>query len=65
MINPGIFHISVSKFSFKKESGLIVLFIINKSSKIGLYHIVLLFCLAISLRMESSRESSLNFKKIA
>lgn len=49
-----ILNIIISKFSYKKEFVQIILFIINKQQKIGLYHITLSFSLAISLRVKNN-----------
>lgn len=49
MTNTGIFCIIESKFSHKKELGLIVILIIDKSLNIGFYNIILLVNLAINL----------------
>ncbi len=64
MTDAGIFCIIVSKFSYKNGSGPIILFVIDKSSKIGLYCIVLPFCLAISLRVEPGEELLLDLKEV-
>ena len=64
MTTTSIFHIIISKFSYKKETGLIVLFIINKSSEINLDYNILPFCLAINLKVESNEELLLNVKQI-
>lgn len=60
-----IIRIIVSKFSYKIESDLIVLFVIDKSSKICLYYAILPFSLPTSLRVKSSRESLVDLKKVA
>ena len=49
-----IFGIIVNKFYYKKKSYPIILFKINKSSKIGFYYIVLPLNLAICLRIEGN-----------
>ena len=64
MTNAGIFCIIISKFSYKKESSPIVLFIIDKGLEIGLYYTVLLLDLAISWKVKSSRKPLLNSKKV-
>ena len=47
MTSTSIFRIIISKFSYKKELGLIILFVINKNLEIGLYYMVLALGLAI------------------
>ena len=59
-----IFCIIVSKFSYKKESSPIILFIINENLEIDLYYIILPFNLAISLRLESNEEPLLDSKEV-
>ena len=52
----GIFCIIISEFRCGQEVCLVVLFVINESSKISFYHSVFLLILAIGLRVENSRE---------
>ena len=59
MAGISIFGIVECKFSHWQETYSIILFSIYKDSEICLYCAILLFCLAISLRMESHRESFL------
>ena len=60
----GIFRIIISKFSYKKKLGLIILFVIDKNLEIHLYCTILFLALAISWRMQSSEELLLDLKKI-
>ena len=64
MVNVYIFGIIINKFSYCKECRQIILLVINKNFKIGLYCIVLVLGLAINLRVKSSKEFSLNFQDI-
>lgn len=60
-----IFNIIVSKLSYRQEFCLIILFLIDKSTKISLYFDILFFNLAVCLWMKCSRGFLLNTKKIA
>ncbi len=60
----GIFRIIVSKFRYRKKLGLIVLFVIDKSSEISFHCTVLSLSLAISLKVESNGEPLLNCKEV-
>lgn len=62
--HTSIFCIIISEFSYKKELGLIILFIINKNLKMNLYYAVLSLSLAIHLRIESNKEPLLNPKEV-
>ncbi len=64
MTNTGIFCIIVSKFSQKKELGLIVLFVIDKNSEIGLYYTVLSLELSMSWRVKSSGEPLFDSREV-
>lgn len=55
VVNTQILNIVVGKFSYQKELNLIILSIIDKRSEISLHCIMLLFCLAISLKVKNSR----------
>ena len=59
-----IFCIVLSEFCHKKELGPSILFIIDKNLEVSFYYIILLFGLAIKLKVESNRKSLLNFKEI-
>ena len=65
MTGIGIFRIIISKFYPKKEPSPIFLFVIDKNFEKSLHHIVLTFALAISLRIQRSREFLHNFKEVA
>ena len=60
MIGAGILGIIVSKLYYKKNSCLIILFEVNKGSKVGFYHIILPLSLAAYLRVEGSGKFLLN-----
>ena len=55
----------VGELVYRKEPCSIVLFKVNKSPKVNLHSVVLLFCLTVCLRMERSREPPFNAKKVA
>ena len=61
----GIFCIIISKFCHWQKPRPVVLFVINKGSKISFYHAILLLHLAVSLRVEDGRESLFNAQKVA
>ena len=65
MASVSIFGIIIGKFYYKKKFYLVILFEIDKSSKVGFYPIILPFDLTINLLIEGNRESLLNVKKIA
>lgn len=65
MIGASIFRIIISKFSQRKKLGLIILFVIDKTLKIGLHRTILTLGQAISLRVKSNGEFLLNLKEIA
>ncbi len=65
MTGPTIFRIIISKFSYRKKSGPIILFVIDKNLKIDPHHTVLILGLAISLRIESNEEPLLDPKEVA
>ena len=56
----GIFGIIVYKLSYWQEACPVILLLVYKSSEVCLYCAVLSFCLAIGLKIENPRESSLN-----
>lgn len=64
MTGARIFGIIVGKFSDKKKPCLIIIFKIDKYSKVNLYNIILSLNLAICLLIKGDRESSLDVKKI-
>lgn len=60
-----IFYIIICKLSHKQKFCLIVIFQINKSSKIGLYNAVLLLCFVFCLlKIKGNRKMTLDTKKI-
>lgn len=65
MTNTDVFYIIVSKFGHRKKLGQIILFVINKNSKIDLHCTILSLGLAISLKIKSSRKLLLDPKKVA
>ena len=58
--NAGIFGIVVCELSHWQQVCPVILLLVHKGSEVCLYCAVLSLCLAISLRMESRRESSLD-----
>lgn len=60
----GIFRIIVSKFGYWEKFHLIILFIVDESSKVDLYSTFLLFCLAIGLQIEDCWKLLLDSKEI-
>ena len=60
-----ILGIVIDKIRHKKKLCPTILFEINKGLKIGFYCIILLFSLAVCLRMESDGEFPLDIKEIA
>lgn len=64
MANICIICIVVYIFHYRQEPCSVILLLIDKCSKVNLYHAVLPLGLAIYLNMESNREFSLNIKEI-
>lgn len=60
MTSAYIFDIVISKFSYQKNSSLIILLIVHKSPKVGFYYTILLFNLAINLTIKGNREPLLD-----
>ena len=60
-----IFGIVVGKFCYKKKLNPIILFKIDKNSKIGFHCTILLFGLTVRLWIEGGEESSFNAKEKA
>ena len=56
----GVLGIVVGKLSYWQEPCPVILLSVHKGSEVCLHCAVLSLCLAIGLRMESRRESSLN-----
>ena len=65
MANIYILGVVVSKLGYRQEPYLIILFKIDKGSRIGLYDAVLLLRLTVYLRMERSEKPLLNAEKVA
>lgn len=59
-----MFHIVIYKFRYKQIFYLVILLVIDKSPKLGLYCIVLSFDLAICLKIEGDRELLFDTKEI-
>ena len=59
-----IFGIIICKLGYWLKPSLIVLFKADKTSKIGLYCTILVFCLPVGLKMKCGRELSLDTKKV-
>lgn len=64
MIDIYIFRIIIGKFSHREESNLVILLIVDKSLKIGLYYIVLYLGLAIYLWIKVGHELLIDIKEI-
>ena len=64
MASAYILGIVISKLSHWQKFDLIVLFKIDKDSKVSLYSAILPFCLAIGLEMKDNRKLLLDFKEI-
>ena len=65
MAGTSIFGIIISKFRYKKKPCPVILFEIDKGSKVGFHCTILLFGLTVCLWVEGGEESPLNAKKIA
>ena len=61
----GVFCVIISKFRYRQEPCPVVLFVINKGFKVSFHCAVLLFSLAIGLRVEDNRESLFDSQKVA
>lgn len=64
MANIYVLAVNIYKFNYWQKPGLIVLLQVNKSSKIGLYNIILPLCLAIYKQVKGAEELLLDFKEI-
>lgn len=64
MTGTSVFGIIINKFSHWKESSLVVLFKINKNTKIRLYDTILILGFAISSGVKHSRKSAFDHKEI-
>ena len=65
VIGTSIFGIVVDKLCNRKKPCLVILFKIDKDSKVGFHHIILSFSLTVHLWVKSGKESPLNTKEIA
>ena len=63
--SASIFGIIISELRHQKKPGLVILFKVNKGSKICLYCAVLSFHLPVCLRVKCSGESFFDFKEEA
>ena len=64
VVNIDILGIIISKLHYKKKLCPIILFEIDKSSKINFYYTILLFDLIVYLKLGGSKEFLLDVKKI-
>ena len=60
----GMFCNIISKFHYAQEPHPVVLFVINKGSKVSFYGAVLPLSLAVRLRVEGSREPLFNAQEV-
>ena len=60
-----IFGVIVRKLGHRQESYPVILFEVDKSSKVFLYRAVLSFCLPVCLSVKRGGESSLDTKEVA
>ena len=60
----GVFGVVVGKLCYHKKPCSVILLTIYKSTKVSFHGAVLLFRLTVSLKVERSRESSLNTKEV-
>lgn len=65
MTSVSIFDIVICKIGHWQEPSLIMLFKVDKNSKVGLYYAILMFCLTVSLGVECREEPSFDVKKVA
>ncbi len=65
MTGASVLRIIVGEFGHRQESSPIILLKIDEGSEVDLHSAVLPFGLAISLRVESNGEPSLDPKKVA
>ncbi len=64
MANTDNLYIIICKFNCREEPGPIILFVMNKSSNIGLYSAVLSCILAINLQMKNRSKFLFDSKEI-
>ena len=65
VVGASILGIIISKFNYRKKPCLVILFEIDKNSKVGFHYTILPFGLTVHLWIEGGRESLLDAKKIA
>ena len=63
--SASIFGIMIDKFRYKKKLCLVILFKIDKSSKVDFYYTILPFSLTVYLWVEGGGEPLLDAKEIA
>ena len=59
-----MFHVIINEFRHRSEPHPVVLFVINKVSKVSFYHAILLLSLAVGPKMESGRELSFDAQEL-
>lgn len=64
IIQAGVFKVIVDKFRYWLKSCLVILLPIYKKTKLCFHFAVLLFCLAVFLKVEYSQKLSFNVKKV-
>ena len=64
VVNIAILYIIVGKLYYKKKQYLIILFKVNKGSKIGFYYIILPFCPFNYFQVNDKKKFLCNIKKI-
>ena len=65
IVGAGIFGIIVSEVCYRKKPCPIILLKVDKGLKIGFYHTILSFNLAVCLQVEDGRVSPFDAKEIA
>ena len=64
MARTSILGVVICKLGYGYEPSPIVLFEIDKGTKINLYSTILVFCLAINLRIQSRREPLFDVEEV-
>lgn len=64
VISTCILCIFIGKFSYEKEFSSVILLVVDKNPKVGLYYSVLSLGLDVSLRIKSNKEFLLHFQKV-
>ena len=65
VLHASIFRVIISEFCHRQKPRLVVLFIINKGSKVSFYYAVLPLSLAVGLKVEDGRKSQFDAQKVA